>query len=193
MRSALRGASPRPTPRPRWAPLALAVAAAALTLGCGDGPEAGLPTDPDFGAAATRTVTISPGSPVAFGTLMAPFGSANTAAKTFTITNGAAKVTTALTVQPLSAPFAITGDNCTGRSLGTSAKNKSCTVTVTFTPTAVGTATATLTVLIAQPKTTLKVDLSGTGNAAPSIGGTRVHRPGCERRQGGDRKRAAPA
>ena len=173
MRSAHRGASPRPTPRPRWAPLALAVAAAALALGCSDGPDAGLPTDPDFGAAAVRTVTITPGpGPVAFGTLMAPFGSTNAVAKTFTITNGAAKVTTALTVQPLSAPFAITGDNCTGRSLATSGKNKSCTVTVTFTPTAIGTATATLTVLVAQPKTTLKVDLSGSGQGLSSISGT---------------------
>jgi hypothetical protein len=156
---------------PPWARLALTFVAA-VVAGCGDSRN-GLPTDPDFGSAAARTVTITPSTdPVTFGPLTAPFGPPNAASKTFTITNAGPKTTTALTVSPLLAPFVITGDNCTGRSLATSGKNKSCTVTVTFTPTAIGTATATLTVLIAQPKTTLKVDLSGTGNAAPSIGGT---------------------
>ena len=136
-----------------------------LALGCGD-EDAALPTGPDLAPAATRTVTISPSAePVTFGPVTGPFGSTNTVSTTFTVTNGGSRVTSALAVAPLSAPFAIAADHCTGRSLATSGKNKSCTVTVTFTPTEVGTATATLRVLIAQPKTTLTVNLSGTGRS----------------------------
>jgi hypothetical protein len=149
---------------------------AAFAIGCGRG-DGSTPTGPELSSAGTRTITISPNStpdnPLSIGSVTAPFSSTNSVSKTFTVSNSGTKVTSNLTVSPLSAPFAITADNCTGHSLGTSSKNNSCTFTVTFTPTAAGTPTAALTVTVAQPKTTFTVNLSGTAQVlVHSLSGT---------------------
>jgi hypothetical protein len=58
------------------------------------------------------------------------------------------------------AGFSITGDRCSGRSLG---PGKSCTVSVRFAPTSLGTVTATLTAAGKKPAATATVALTGTG------------------------------
>lgn len=82
------------------------------------------------------------------------------------------KVTSGLTVAITGAGAAAysiaAGDGgCTGRSLGLTTKNKTCTVKVTFAPSAAGTFAAALTVTVAQPKAQVSVNLTGTGAAAP--------------------------
>ena len=144
--------------------------------GCGE--DSGTTTGPEQGlslaAAGTRVISILPsGDPVDFGTLIAPFGPDEASFASFMITNEGTKGTSALTVAltgPNAALYRIEpgSDTCTGRSLGTSSRTKSCFVMVAFAPTAVGTFTAKLSVTVAQPKTTVSVNL--TGRAVEGIG-----------------------
>lgn len=165
------------TARPRvWTGLALALAVA----GCGS--ESGMPTDPSLNltasAGAARTVSISPnstaGDPYALGTVTSPFSATNTIVQTFTITNTSTKVTSGIVVSLSGtgvAAYSIApgDDGCTGRSLGTAAKNKSCTVTVTFDPSSAGTFLATLQLTLAQPKGSYTVNLSGIARSVSKI------------------------
>ena len=164
------------TARPRvWTGLALALAVA----GCGS--ETSMPTDASLAltanTGAARTISISPdntaGDPYALGTVTAPFSATNTIVKTFTITNTSTKVTSGIVVSLSGtgvAAYSIAAgdDGCTGRSLGTAAKNKSCTVKVTFDPSSIATYLATLQITLAQPKGTYTVNLSGMRSAVRS-------------------------
>lgn len=169
--------------RPRvWTALSLALAVA----GCGS--ESGMPTDPSLSvtanSTAARTASISPnntaGDPYALGTVTAPFSTTNTIVQTFTVTNTSPKVTSGIVVSLSGtgvAAYSIAAgdDGCTGRSLGTAVKNKSCTVKVTFDPSSTGTFLATLQVALAQPKGTYTVNLSGIArNAGSTISLTNI-------------------
>ena len=146
-------------------------------LGCGGETDLTAPGDPAAAAAPSdsRTVEVSPGSdPVSFGTVQAPFESAAPATQTFTVTNAGTKVTSGLAVSITgsgAAAYSIKpgDDACTGRSLQTSGKNRSCTVKVTFAPSAAGTYLAALNVSVAQPKAAVTVNLSGAGTNGTSI------------------------
>ncbi len=133
-----------------------------------------MPTDASLAltanTGAARTISISPdnttGDPYALGTVTSPFSTTNTIVQTFTITNTSTKVTSGIVVSLSGtgvAAYSIApgDDGCTGRSLGTAAKNKSCTVKVTFDPSSTGTFLATLQVTLAQPKGSYTVNLSG--------------------------------
>ena len=148
---------------------------AALAAGCGA--DSGTPTGPEAGpslAAGGRGISISPSTdPVSFGAVAVPAGPTNSTTQTFTVTNGGTRVTSALAL-------AITGegaaayridpgdDRCSGRSLATSGKNKTCTFKVSFAPAAAGVFSATLSVTVAQPKTTVSVNFTGTGFTQPA-------------------------
>jgi hypothetical protein len=152
--------------------LVLPLLAAVITAGCGD--NADTATGPSLAAGGTRLITVSPGTnPVSFGTVTAPFGSANVTTQTFTVTNTGTRsssgITVALTGTGAAAYGILPGDDgCTGRSLTTSGKNKTCMIKVTFAPTETGTFTAALVVNVAQPKSTTTINL--TGAAGPATG-----------------------
>jgi hypothetical protein len=84
----------------------------------------------------------------------------------FTLANSGGQATGRLKVMVAGAAgFSITGDRCSGRSLG---PGKSCTVSVRFAPTSLGTVTATLTAAGKKPAATATVALTGTGVAVTS-------------------------
>ena len=157
-------------------PRNLSLMLAVVLGGCQEAVEPTVPrsgTDLPITAAVdgSRMITLSPSdalnstlaSPFSVGTVVSPFGPDNYATKTLTVTNSGTRTTSAISVSWPGAPFAITDDQCTGRSLGVvGSKKSSCTLTVTFTPNSTGAFTATLTISIAQPKATLTVYLSGT-------------------------------
>ena len=155
--------------RTRHPPILLLPFLAALAAGCGE--DSGTPTGPELGpslAAGLRVIAVTPTVHVPFSPVTAPFGPANATTQTYTVTNVGTRVTSALTLTIAgtgAAAYRIEpgDDRCTGRSLATSGKNKSCTVKITFAPAEVGTFTATLSVSVAQPKAAVGVFLTGTG------------------------------
>ena len=85
------------------------------------------------------------------------------ASQTFTLANTGGQATGALTdTLTGAAAFTVTGDTCTGTSLGAGA---TCTVTVRFAPASIAAFSATLTSASANPAATATVALSGTGVA----------------------------
>lgn len=99
--------------------------------------------------------------------LQVPFGGVTTltsASRTVTVTNTGGGTLRLGTIAALSAPFAISGDGCSGQSLGL---NATCTLTVTFSPTALGGASDTLLIPSNDAdEPSVSVALTGTGTSA---------------------------
>ena len=125
------------------------------------------------GLAGAGPATAKPKPPVlAFTPSSHDYGqvtTGQTASQAFTLTNSGGQATGRLKVTLTGAAgFSITGDRCSGRSLG---PGKSCTVSVGFAPTSLGTVTATLTAAGKKPAATATVALTGTGVALGAVPG----------------------
>lgn len=93
--------------------------------------------------------------------------SATSSAEIFTVTNsGGSNLVISSTPVAVTAPFAITGDTCTG---ATVTPNANCTVTVTFTPTAATSVNGTLTFVDNANGSPHVIPLTGTGLNTPVL------------------------
>ena len=143
----------------RWRRLAAAAAVAALASAAalaGAGPAAAKPKPP--------VLTFSP-SPHDYRQVTIGL----TASQRFTLANSGGQATGRLKVTLAgAAAFSVTGDRCSGRSLG---PGRSCIVSVGFAPTSLATVTATLTAAGKQPAATATVALTGTGVGLGAVPG----------------------
>ncbi len=129
-------------------------------------PSGGTPTPtptPTPTATPTPTPTPTPEPEItvsgsaAFGSV--EVGSADT--RTITVDNDGGATLSIGSVSSLSAPFAVTGDNCSNNNL---AANNSCTITITFSPTSDGGSNDTLSIPSNDAdEPTSTVSVSGTG------------------------------
>jgi Abnormal spindle-like microcephaly-assoc'd, ASPM-SPD-2-Hydin len=130
-------------------PLVLLVAAAVVLL---------VPAAGQAGAAPALAWSPATNGGYDFGALEA----GKTESKTFTLTNSSGSATAELTISLSgSSAVTVTGDKCTGRSLG---PKKSCTVSVRFAPAEGGSAQATVTATAGKAKASLT--LTGKGEAS---------------------------
>ena len=114
---------------------------------------------PAVGQAANKPALSFTPSAHDFGTI----GANTSASQLFTLTNNGARASGKLTVTPLAAPFAITANSCTGKSLR---PGQSCSITVAYSPTSDGASdSASLSVTSTKPAAHASASLSGASTS----------------------------